>query len=557
MTDQQPQTPDRYAIADLVRALALDLDPAKAKPRAKRAKSKPHAGQSAILEGKRNSTLTSLAGSMRHRGMSEAEINAALQQVNRDRCEPPLPDNEVRLIAASIAQYPITEQATFKTLNDAGNAERLVSKYGEIIRFVRGLGWFVWNGRFWELDLTGRIVELAKEVARDIFNEAAQAPNNSNVVAKHANNSLYAARLKAMIDLATSIPAVNIGVGDMDRDPLLLNVVNGTIDLRTGKLRAHDKADFITMCAPVVYDRKARAPRFRSFLNEITLNSKELTDFLIRVLGYALTGDTSEQCLFFLYGSGANGKTTFLLVLRMLMGTELAVQMPPDTLTHKPGGRTTTNDLARLRGARAVQSTEVSEGSYLDETLIKQLTGGDRIAARQLYKEFFEFDPEFKLFIAGNHKPIIRGTDDGIWRRIYLIPFMRAFLSNEKDPELKNKLKSELPGILNIVLAGCLEWQRIGLAPPKSVIAAVQTYKEDMDILGRWITERCDVSPSASHMSSQLYGNYSVWAEQEGLKPMSHVAFGRRLAERGHAKKRTKDGVMVQGLALKPSRVLT
>jgi putative DNA primase/helicase len=239
-----------------------------------------------------------------------------------------------------------------------------------------------------------------------------------------------------------------------------------------------------------------------------------------------------------------------LYVLELLVGTELAKQTPPETLMAKKQGNTASNDLARLQGVRIVLSNEVEDGSFLSEAMVKQMTGGDTITARFLYREFFEYKPEFKLIIAGNHKPVILGTDYAIWRRIHMAAFPVTIPAAERDPLLPKKLEAELPGILNWAIKGCLEWQRDGLQPPTSVTAAVEDYREEMDVLGHWLAEQCEECAEYSERVGQLYQRYSNWAKWGGYKPMTIAAFGRRLGERGFAKGRDSNGVVYKGLKL-------
>jgi putative DNA primase/helicase len=265
----------------------------------------------------------------------------------------------------------------------------------------------------------------------------------------------------------------------LDQDPWLFNVENGTIDLKTGELRPHERGALITKLAPVQYDREAECPTWWKFLMRIFNGNLALIEFLQKAVGYALTGSTREQCLFFLHGLGANGKSTLLEIIHTLLGDYAHRTSSETFLIKKSGG--IPNDVAALRGARLVGAVEVESGRRLAEVLIKEMTGGDRISARFLHAEWFDFKPEFKIFLAANHKPVIRGTDHAIWRRIHLIPFNVQIPKPEQDRDLPEKLKAELPGILNWALEGCQMWQLYGLEPPAEVQAATQDYREEMD----------------------------------------------------------------------------
>ncbi len=490
----------------------------------------PASNDRSIPESSRNNTLTSLAGSMRRRGMSEAAICAALQAENIDRCTPPLDAAEVSAIAASVMRYPASSHDDIsRSLNDTGNATRFCASHvGEVI-YVPGLCWHLWDGLHWHRDELGKPIELAKQVAHNIFSEAAAIEDDGlrKRVIQHANASLKASNLKATLELARSLPELVVPVNQLDAHDMLLGVANGVVDLRTGKLLPVQRTQFITRHSPVMFDATASCPLFLTFLDQVTGGDKTKMSYLQRVVGYTLTGMTTEQCLFFLYGSGANGKSVFLNVVRELLGSELARQTPSETLMIKKSGGT--NDIARLQNVRAVIANEVEDGSLLAESLVKQMTGGEHLTARFHYQEFFEFLPKFKLFIAGNHKPVIRGRDNGIWRRVRLIPFETVFPKAQQDANLQQKLRAELPGILNWAIKGCLEWQSKELAEPKVITDAVDAYRKEMDVLGAWQTDCCTLGPLLETKASAAYQSYKYWAEQNGYRPMANATFGREL----------------------------
>jgi len=330
-----------------------------------------------------------------------------------------------------------------------------------------------------------------------------------------------------------------------------LDFLGQELQLKTGKLQAAKPEDLITRHSPALFDAAATCPLFLKFLDQVTGNAKPLITYLQRVIGYSLTGNTEEQCLFFLYGSGANGKSTFLNVITELLGPDLASQTPPETLMARKNSGST-NDIARLTGVRVVIANEIEDGSLLAESLVKQMTGGEILTGRLLYKEFIEFLPKFKPFIAGNHKPTIRGRDHGIWRRIRLIPFEVTIPEKQKDKHLQGKLRAELPGILNWAIEGCLAWQKSGLAQPKLVTDAVNTYREEMDLIGQWVASNCVVGIQYSWPSRHAYGNYKPWAEGGGYKPMSESIFSREL-ETKFKKVKRKDANYFEGIAQKPS----
>ncbi len=508
-------------------------------------------------EGGRNTALTSLAGTLRRRGMPADLMRSVLLTQNQLVCKPPLPEDEVERIASSVGRYepqPSADIAT--TLTDTGNAERFEQNWKDCLRYVpKWKRWLLWDGTRWVKDDSSHVVELAKETARRIYEEGVGLPDE-NVrisIAKHSARSLQAERLKAMINLATSIPSLVAQESQLDADPMLLGVVNGVLDLRTGELQPAKPEDLITKQSPVQFDPAAKCPRFEAFVQEIMNENEELIAYLRRVMGYCLTGLTEEQCLFFFYGSGANGKSTFLNVMKDVLGDDYCKQTPSETLMVKKNGRNSTNDIARLVGVRSVLSNEVEEGSRLSESFIKEMTGGDQISARFLYAEYFEFRPEFKIIIAGNHQPVIRGDDTGIWRRLHMVPFTVTIPAERRDPKLAETLRAELPGILNWALAGCLEWQRQRLNQPKLVTDAVAEYRSDMDVLGQWIEDRCELGDDRTAGATDAYQSYKFWAESNGFSQMSNNAFGRKLKER-FIRKATSTGKVYLGLRVIPGR---
>ena len=439
-------------------------------------------------------------------------------------------------------------------LTDVANGERLVARHGADLRYCHQTReWFVYDGQRWAPDSSGELARRAKETARSIYIEAAAVDDllESQALAKHAMASERSSRITAMIELAQSEPGVSVASAAFDADPWLLNVANGTIDLRTGKLRTHDRGDLMSKLAPVAYDpTNTRCDRWEKFVERIMGGDGELTGFLQRAIGYSLTGVTDEQCLLFLYGSGNNGKTKLLETLRLLLG-DYAIQADFTTfLERKSDGPR--NDVARLCGARLVTSSEVGEGKRLNESLVKTLTGSDVIAARKLFQESFEFTPAFKLWLAANHKPEIRGTDVGMWRRIRLVPFTVQIPEAERDEQLLDKLRAELPGILSWAVAGCLLWQRDHLMVPSVVQQATSEYRTEMDRVGAFLEECCEFAPTYIVRCRPLYLAYRRHSENAGEFPLSETKFGERLTERGIQREKTEGGKVRVGLRLAP-----
>ena len=426
-------------------------------------------------------------------------------------------------------------------LTDAGNAARLTTRHGQDLKFVPAWGWVVWTGKTWARDeLKAR--QVALETARGIHAEAATVSDNAEqkALSDWARKSQNAQRVQAMLWCAQ--PELAARPEDFDREPWLLPCANGTIDLRTGEVHPHRREHFLTRACPVVFDAKAQCPEWQKFLERV-LPSRDVREYVQRFAGYSLTGSTAEQSLAFLYGSGRNGKSVFLETLGSLLG-DYHTATRVDSLAVTRGGGIP-NDVAALAGARMVSVSETPEGVRLNESLVKDLTGGDTITARFLRHEFFQFKPQFKLWIRGNHKPQIRGTDDGIWRRLALVPFTVQIPLAEVDPGLSERLQGELSGILNWAVKGCRVWQQSGLKPPQAVTEAVAEYRDEMDSLGEFITSRCVTAPNVKAKASELYGAYRQWCEDSGEHPMSQRRFGLALGERGFQKTVPKSVVWV------------
>ena len=503
-----------------------------------------------IAQGGRNETLASLAGTMRRRGMSGEAILAALLAENQ-RCSPPLPEDEVRKVAASIARYEPTP--TPINLTDMGNARRFAIQHKDRVHYCYPWArWLVWDGRRWSQDQTGEIMRLAKEAVQAMYAEASAIDEEDarRALAKHALRSEAQSRVDAMLTLAQSEPGIALMPAAFDAQPWLFNCANGTVDLRTGELRPHSPTDMLTAMAPTDYDPEAQCPRWFEFQQQICSNDMDFMLHKQRAYGYALTGNTSEQCLFLLYGTGANGKSTELGAVRAVLGEDYALHTPTETLLANERGGGVPNDVARLRGARYVTAVEAESGRRLAEGLIKQMTGGDPIAARFMRAEWFEFMPTHKLFLAVNHKPIIRGQDKGIWRRIRLWPYTTTIPDDKQDKELAAKLQAEAVGILAWMIEGCLDWQKYGLGLPAQVMGATLDYQQEMDVLGGFVQDICIETPTATVMTKDLYAAYTAWCERNGEKAMTKTALGLRLQERGATATRDMHGRGWRGIGL-------
>jgi putative DNA primase/helicase len=425
-------------------------------------------------------------------------------------------------------------------LTDVGNARRLVLNYGHDFRWCEAWHkWLFWDGKRWAIDDVLKIHQMAKDTIRIMYKEASEEHDEGKRknLAQHAFKCESMFKIKAMLEVAKSDIAVKHDL--FDRNPWLLNVDNGTLNLRTGELLPHIRENYITKVAPVEYDPMAECPNWIAHLKKIMDQNQNLLDFLQTAYGYSLTGNTDERKMFIQYGSGANGKTTTNEVINEIMG-DYAVRTPTETLFIKHDGAIP-NDVAKLNGARFVFCSEAEEGKKFAESFIKDITGGDTVSARFMRAEWFEFQPTFKVWLATNHKPIIRGTDNAIWDRIYLIPFHVSIPEPERIPRRKmmEQFKEELPGILAWMVRGCLGWHRSGLQTPDEVKEATSNYRIEMDIIGDFIIERCTVRNGLEIEAATLYKHYSEWAASQGIKkPLTNISFANRMLERGFRKKK-------------------
>ncbi|MFP3040296.1 phage/plasmid primase, P4 family [Treponema primitia] len=425
---------------------------------------------------------------------------------------------------------------------DATNAERLMEKYGTDIRYVpEWKKWLVWNGSYWKVDEGALIHQKGLEMIRSIYDEILKTVDyhEKDVIEKAAIQSESMRRREAFIKAASLIPKLNIEVADLDKDPFLLNVKNGTIQVTTGEFRKHRQEDFITKMANVSYEPAADCPLWEQFIREIMEFKGGLVSFWQTALGWGITGDTSEQVMFILIGNGANGKNTCINVIMHVLG-DYATSTPTETFMRRQGDGIS-NDIAWLRGMHFVATTEAEQGRRLSESLIKQITGNDRMTARFLYGKYFDFFPTFKIFMATNHKPTISRTDHGIWRRIRTIPFNTTIDETKRDLHLGDKLIAESSGILNWLIKGAMRWKAEGLAIPAEVKSATDEYREEMDIIGSFIKDRCEQKPGARIRSRELFKCYQDWCEENNEHACSEKFFGMRLKELGIGQKRTSE----------------
>ena len=460
---------------------------------------------------------------------------------------------------SSFASSNTSEAQKIYEQNDTGNAQRMCDLFGNNLRYsYENKTWYFWNGKVWCEDKTGKIKRLADETIDKMRKEAYKEEDGDKQSAmfKWINKTCNSNAKENMIKELQHIENIPILMSEMDTQNDLFNCQNGIINLRNGELLKHEPNYFCTKISDCICDISGAKPElWLNFLDDITCGDKELQAYLQKAVGYSLTGSVREQCLFFLYGMGRNGKSTFLDIISCIAGT-YANHAQPETLMLKSQLNSgTTSDIARLKGARFVTSVEPNENVKLNEGLVKQLTGGDKVTARFLYGKEFEYTPEFKIWLGANHKPIIRGTDDGIWRRIRLIPFVAQIPDEKVDKNLKYKLKKELPQILKWAVDGALLWQKEGLQSPPCVVKATQEYRYEMDTMSRFFSEYVTYDSNAKMKASVLYNYYCEWATQNNEYVMSMTKFGKEVMQKVSDKKGYADGMYYMGIKANYNRI--
>mgnify|MGYP003375701289 CR=1 FL=1 len=509
------------------------------------------------------------------------------------------PDGGQQQTRKEKSAQPAAESVTPRTgLNpyrgtDDANADLLLGIHGPDIRYCPPWDkWLLWTGSHWQIDTRLDIDRLSAAVPRSLRTRAlertkdrqslldkmaallaqsatAESGNARQLSLEHGRlakeQDAIGDEVEWLLKLAGKLEGtakrgcmllaarhkVVVHHSDLDKGHFLLNASNGTVDLQSGKLRAHERIDLLTHDVAISFDPSATAPTWMQFLNSTFAGDADLIQFVQRAVGYSLTGDVREQILLICHGVGSNGKSVFLNVLQKLLGA-LAFQAAPDLLMADKQRRHPTEQ-ADLFGKRLVVCQETGEGRRFNETLVKQLTGGDTITARRMHEDFWQFKPTHKLWLSTNHKPEIRGTDFAIWRRIRLIPFNVKFTDDgpaRKDPEMEAKLTAELPGILAWAVAGCQDWQRHGLPAPPAVAAATAGYQAEMDVLAAWLGECCIVGKRYEAKAADLYASYSQWCEQSGERPETQRKWGMRLTERGFLREQRRVGIVYLGIGV-------
>jgi putative DNA primase/helicase len=512
---------------------------------------KNHNGQ--IRDGERNATLTSLAGTMRRRGMTFESIGAALKEENSGRCEPALDEREVEAIARSVSKYEPTVEP--EHLTDVGNGKRFAKQHQAKLHYsFERDQWLVETGQGWSWDNMGAAMAFAKQTSLSFYEDSANEKDNDDrrhALANHAVKSESDARLKAMLSQAKSEDGIPVILGDLDQQPYLLNCPNGVVDLLTGQFKKYDSALLITQRSSIEFDPEARCDRFLSFLDQVLNGHISLIEFAQLFFGYCLTGDVSEHVAALLVGEGANGKSTLLQILLYVLGDYASMAAPGLLMAKKMEQHPT--EVADLHGKRLVCTVEVQEGKRFNEALFKWLAGGDQLKARRMREDFFDFTPSHKFVIACNHKPFVSDFTEAFWRRIRIIPFDVTIPKEAQDRNLIDKLKDEARGILAWLVSGCVKWVNDGLPEPEEVKAATRGYREEQDVIKAFIDECCEVKTERDEEQvGTVYAKYKTWAEDNGERIISSKRLSAKLKEKGFMNYQATDGkYRWKGLTLK------
>lgn len=473
------------------------------------------------------------------------------------------PDNDFQIYVMDQDVKPAKKDKRY-SYDDTGNAERLKDKFGDFIRYnYTANSWYYYDGKRWKKDDSGKMKTLVDKVVASLKDEKISAEHYEGYKdeeikkfrTRHWKDSRNHNKKENMMkECQHLLPIHN---HNFDTDFSLFNTQNGYINLNNGELLDHDKNKYFTKISNIEYTDKADCPKWEQFLDDIFLGNQELIKFIQRCIGYSLSGYTTEQVLFVLYGNGRNGKSVFLDVINEVFGDYSTNIQPQVIMTSKLGNNGgPTPELAKLDGARFVTTTEPNEGDRFDEGLLKQITGGDRISARKLHENSFEFTPQLKLWMATNHKPYVRGTDEGIWRRFVIIPFAKQIPLHEVDRELPQKLKEELPAIIKWCVDGYLEWQRIGLSEPEIVRNQRDEYRAEMDSTELFIRDVCETGETKFIRTSQLFKAYDTWARDNHQYRMSNKKFRTEMEKKFTVKKSSYEyyqGIQIEDDNYKPS----
>lgn len=436
-------------------------------------------------------------------------------------------------------------------LTDWGNARRLVDTYGDIIRYCPAVGWYIWDGTVWNEDKKEEIFQYAKRIVRDMYSLLPGIKDNIKQakLLKFIQGTENQRPLTSMVASARNEPGIPIEREVFDNHKNLINVMNGVLNLRTGRLIPHNKELLLSKKIPCNYIQTSTCPQWDAFLDQI-VPDKKIQGFLQRYFGYSLTGHTSEQVFVIAQGNGSNGKGTMIDTILDVI-SDYGKTCEPETIIKKKYSRSSSNDLADLQGARFVITSETEQNQVLDEGRIKKITGQDKIKCRFLYQEFFEYTPEFKLFLMTNHEPLIESQDYSIWRRVLKVPFSVKISREQADLHLRDKLISEREGIFRWLVDGALSWYKSGLQIPEAVLQSTNEYKEDLDIIGDFLQMCTDKVESKKITATNLYKVYCIWCKVCEYTPDDPKVFPRGLTERGIKGHKTNGVRYREGIQIK------
>jgi P4 family phage/plasmid primase-like protien len=442
-------------------------------------------------------------------------------------------------------------------LTEVGNAERLFGFHGDDLRYCPDTkAWLHWENGCWSWDRDGsKLRQLAADLSLSIYDEGRNYLHQAEHFIKWARKSGEKRTIESATKLLADRHELRVPLAHIDNDNFLMGIDNGrqVVDLRTGLVRLAQQSDMITKSAGVcAVGDESKAVRWKAFLEEVFLGDHQMIEWLHRFLGYSLTGSTSEQIFMFGFGGGSNGKGVLASVMREVWGDYYRTISSDTLMEQRRASGAATPELADLVGARLIISGETERGCALSEALVKLMTGEEEIPCRQLYGEKFQYLPQFKLFMAGNYKPTIRGTDNGIWRRVRLVPFNRKFENHEMDKQLGAKLAAEREHIFAWIIAGCLKWQERGLGDQPGVVEhATREYRAKEDVIGEWLSEICLFSPDKTTGARELFSKYQAWALANGYRPMSEKSFRENMLERpGISATRGAAGVKYKGISV-------
>lgn len=425
---------------------------------------------------------------------------------------------------------------------DAGNAERVIDRFGDELRYVENIGWYVWDGEVWcQVNPTWQAIATARNTAQ--YAHKIEDPELQSFAVK----SESAKAIRDALGIAKDHPDVRIDVNELDADPWMLNVRNGEIDLRTGMLREHDRNSMSTKLCPTTYDQEAKCDRFEQFMHEV-FDDDGVVEFMHRFLGYCITGDVSEHVMSLWWGTGRNGKSTLIETMKAILGP-YAGMMAPGMLLSSDKTRHST-ERVDLRGLRFAFESEIDEGRLWNEALLKRLTGGDSIKGRRLRQESVEFRPTHKIVMSANSKPLTRSSGLAFWKRMILVPFTQSFAGRE-DRGLPKRIEGEAPGILAWLVRGCIKWQTGGLMLPKTIEVATNEYRQEMDIIGQFVESEVDTTKENARIPRpELYRVFKEWSEDEGVK-FTRNAFYRMMREHGYQSVKTNGRDVYIGLCIR------